>query len=78
MVYMALSRRSHENKTKGGQLDDVRCDVTKVRPNYPSLVIIFLVAHKGISLLVLAINRTIGLLWEVSLSHPLDIMSSFF
>jgi hypothetical protein len=30
------------------------------------------------SLLVFAINRTIGLLWEVSLSHPLGLRSSFF
>jgi hypothetical protein len=45
---VASSRRSRGNNVKGGQFDGVGCDVGKVGLNYPSLDVIFLLAHRGI------------------------------
>jgi hypothetical protein len=48
VVHVASSRRSHESEVKDGRFDGVGCGVVEVGPNYPSLVIIFLLAHRGI------------------------------
>jgi hypothetical protein len=48
VVYVAYSRRLHENEAKDGRFDGVRCGTVEVRSNYSSLVVIFLLAHKGI------------------------------
>jgi hypothetical protein len=37
-----------EVKPKDGRFDGVGCGAVKVRSNYPSLVAIFLLAHRGI------------------------------
>jgi hypothetical protein len=37
-----------EVKPKDGWFDGVGCGTVEVRPIYPSLVVIFLLAHKGI------------------------------
>jgi hypothetical protein len=37
-----------EVKPKDGRFDDIRCGTVEVRQNYPSLVVIFLLAHRGI------------------------------
>jgi hypothetical protein len=39
--------RSRGSDAKDGRFDGVGCGTVKVRPNYPSLVVIFL-AHGGI------------------------------
>jgi hypothetical protein len=48
VVHVISSWRSRENEAKDGRFDDIGCDAVKVRSNYPSLVIIFLLAHKDI------------------------------
>jgi hypothetical protein len=45
---VASSQRSRESEAKDGWFDDVGCGVVEVGPNYPSLVVIFLLAHRGI------------------------------
>jgi hypothetical protein len=45
---VASSWRSHGSEVKDGWLDGVVCGVVEVGPNYPSLVIIFLLVHRGI------------------------------
>jgi hypothetical protein len=65
------SWRSRGSEVKVGWFDGIRCGTVEVGPNYHSLDVIFLLAHSHSSLLVFAINRTIGLLWEVSLSPQL-------
>jgi hypothetical protein len=37
-----------EVKPKDGRFDHVGCNAVEVGPNYPSLVVIFLLAHRGI------------------------------
>jgi hypothetical protein len=37
-----------EVKPKDGRFDGVGCGAAEVRPNYPSLVVIFLLTHRGI------------------------------
>jgi hypothetical protein len=40
--------RGHvEVKPKDGRFNGVGCDAVEVSPNYPSLVVIFLLAHRG-------------------------------
>jgi hypothetical protein len=48
VVHVASSWRSRESEAKDGRFDGVGCGAVKVRPNYPSLVVIFLLAHRGI------------------------------
>jgi hypothetical protein len=48
VVHVTSSQRSRESEAKDGRFDDVGCDAVEVRPNYPSLVVIFLLAHMGI------------------------------
>jgi hypothetical protein len=48
VVHVASSWRSCGSEAKDGRFNDVRCDAVEVGPNYHSLVIIFLLAYKGI------------------------------
>jgi hypothetical protein len=48
VVHVASSRRLCRSEVKDGRFDDIRCGVVEVGSNYPLLVIIFLLAHRGI------------------------------
>jgi hypothetical protein len=48
MVHMASLGRSRESEAKDDQFDGVEYGVVDVGPNYPSVAIIFLLAHMGI------------------------------
>jgi hypothetical protein len=48
MVHMASSWRSHGSEAKDCRFDGVQCGAVEVRPNYPSLVVISLLAHRSI------------------------------
>jgi hypothetical protein len=48
MVHVASSRRSCGSEAKDGRFDGVGCGAAKVGPNYPSLVIVFFLDHRGI------------------------------
>jgi hypothetical protein len=45
---MASSRRSRGSEAKDGRFDGVGCGTVEIRPNYPLLDVIFLLAHRGI------------------------------
>jgi hypothetical protein len=47
IVHVASSQRSHGSKVKDGRFDGIGCGIVEVRPNYPSLDVIFLLAHRG-------------------------------
>jgi hypothetical protein len=47
-MHMTSSWRSHESEAKDGRFDVVRCGAMEVGPNYHLLVVIFLLAHRGI------------------------------
>jgi hypothetical protein len=47
-MHVASSQRSRESEAKDGQLDGVECSAVEVGPNYPLLVVIFILAHRGI------------------------------
>jgi hypothetical protein len=73
MVHVASSWRSYGREAKYGWFDGLRCDTTKVGPNYPSVDVVFILAHRGILVFFSHINGTVGLLWDGdsgSLSHP--------
>jgi hypothetical protein len=75
---VASLRRSRGSEAKDGWFDGIRCGAVEVGPNYTSLIVIFpFRPQRHSSLLVFTINRTIWMLWEVSLSHPLGFRSSF-
>jgi hypothetical protein len=48
VVHVASSRRSHGSEAKDGQFDSIGCGAVEVGPNYPSLDVIFILAHRGI------------------------------
>jgi hypothetical protein len=48
VVHVAASWRSCGSKAKDGRFDGIGCGVVKVRPNYPSLDVIFILVHRGI------------------------------
>jgi hypothetical protein len=48
VVHVASSWRLHESEGKDDRFDGVGCDAVEVGPNYPSLDVIFLLAHRGI------------------------------
>jgi hypothetical protein len=79
MVHVAPLHRSRGCEAKDGQLDGVRCGIVQVGPNYPSLDVIFLLAHRGILVFSFPINRTPMVGGEASiqpsLSHPLSIVA---
>jgi hypothetical protein len=45
---MASLWRSRVSEAKDGRFDGVECGTVEFRPNYSSLVVIFLLAHRGI------------------------------
>jgi hypothetical protein len=77
VVHMASTQRSCGCEARDGQLDGVGCDAVEVGPNYPSLDVIFIFAHRGILVFSFHINRTPRVGGEASiqpsLSHPLAI-----
>jgi hypothetical protein len=48
VVHVASSWRSHGSEAKDSWFDDVGCGAAEVGPNYHSLVIVFILARKGI------------------------------
>jgi hypothetical protein len=48
VVHVASSWMSHGSEAKDGLFDGVGCGTVEVGPNYPSLVVIFLLDHRGI------------------------------
>jgi hypothetical protein len=46
VVHVASSQRSRESEANDGRFSGVGCGVVEVRQNYPSLVVIFLLAHR--------------------------------
>jgi hypothetical protein len=48
VMHVASTWRSHGSEAKHGRFDNVGCGAVGVGPNYPSLDIIFLLAHRGI------------------------------
>jgi hypothetical protein len=55
VVYMASSQRSHESEAKDGQFDGIRYGTLEVVPNYHSLIVIFLLAHRDILVFLLSL-----------------------
>jgi hypothetical protein len=47
VVHVASSQRSRGSEAKVGRFDGVGCGTMEVRPNYPSLDVIFLLAHRA-------------------------------
>jgi hypothetical protein len=47
VVHVASSRRSHGGEAKDCRFDGIGCGAVEVRPNYPSLDVIFLLAHRA-------------------------------
>jgi hypothetical protein len=71
VVHVASSRRSHGCEEKDGRFDGIGCGVVELKPDYPSLDIIFLLAHRGILVFSFPINRTPRVGGEVqAFSHP--------
>jgi hypothetical protein len=58
-------------EAKDGRIDGVGCDAVVVRPNYPSLDVIFLLVHKGILVFSFPINRTPRVGGEASIQPSL-------
>jgi hypothetical protein len=48
MVNVASLRSSHGRQAKDGGFDGIGCSTVEVGPNYLSLDVIFLLAHRGI------------------------------
>jgi hypothetical protein len=48
VVHVASSWQSHGAEAKDGRFGGIGCGTVEVRPNYPSLVVISLLAHRGI------------------------------
>jgi hypothetical protein len=48
VVYVASSRRSRGSEAKDDRFDDIECGAMEVGSNYPSLDVIFVLAHRGI------------------------------
>jgi hypothetical protein len=48
VVHVASSWRSHGSEAKDSRFDGIGCGIVEVKPNYPSLNVIFLLAHRGI------------------------------
>jgi hypothetical protein len=48
VMHVVSSQRSRGSEVKDGRFDGVGCGIVKVEPNYPSLDVIFLLAHRGI------------------------------
>jgi hypothetical protein len=48
VVHVASSWRSYGCEAKDGRFDGVGCGAVDVRTNYPALVVILFLAHRGI------------------------------
>jgi hypothetical protein len=48
MVHVASSRRSHGREVKFGRFDGIGCDIVEVGPNYSSVVVVLISAHRNI------------------------------
>jgi hypothetical protein len=48
VVHVASSQRLRGRKVRDCQFDGVGCGAVEVQPNYNSLVVIFLLAHRDI------------------------------
>jgi hypothetical protein len=48
VVHEASSQRSRGSESKDHRFNGVRCGAVEVEPNYPSLVVIFLLAQRGV------------------------------
>jgi hypothetical protein len=48
VVHVASSQRLRGSEAKDGRFNSVGCGAAEVRPNYPSLDVIFILAHRGI------------------------------
>jgi hypothetical protein len=48
VVHVVSSRRLHESAGKDGWYDGIGCGAVDVGPNYPSLNVVFLLAHRSI------------------------------
>jgi hypothetical protein len=79
VVHVASWQRSCGFEAIDGQFDDVGCSAVEVGPKYPSLDVIFILAHRGILVFSFPINRTPRVGGEESiqpsLSHPLAIVA---
>jgi hypothetical protein len=79
VVHVASSWGSCGSEAKDSRFDGVGCGAVKVGPNYPSLDVIFLLAHRGILVFVSTINRAPRVGGEASIqpsaSHPLAIVA---
>jgi hypothetical protein len=79
VVHVASSWRLCGSEAKDGQFNGVGCGAVEVGLNYPSLDVIFLLAHRAIYSFVFTINRTPRVGGEASiqpsLSHPLAIVT---
>jgi hypothetical protein len=48
MVHVVASWRSSGREVKDGRFNGIGCGTTEVGPNYPSVVVVFISAHRGI------------------------------
>jgi hypothetical protein len=48
MVHVASSWMSHGGEVKYGWFIGVGCSAVEVGPNYPLVVVVFILAHRGI------------------------------
>jgi hypothetical protein len=48
MAHMTSSHRSYGSEANDGRFDGIGCGIVEVRPNYPSLDVIFFLAYMGI------------------------------
>jgi hypothetical protein len=48
VVHVTSTRSSRESEAKDDRFDGVGCGAVKIGPNYHSLDVIFLLAHRGI------------------------------
>jgi hypothetical protein len=48
VVHIASSQRLLGSEAKDGWFDGIGCGAIEVRPNYPSLDVFLLLAHRGI------------------------------
>jgi hypothetical protein len=68
---MTSLRRSRGCKAKDCRFDGIGCSTFEVAPNYPSLDVTFLLAHRGILVFSFPINRTPRVGGERSLRRSL-------
>jgi hypothetical protein len=79
VVHLASSQRSRGSEVKDGRFDDVGYGAVKVKPNYHSLDVIFLLPYRDILVFVFTLNRITRVDGEASIQsslfHPLAIVA---